>query len=62
MVIAACDNSPPQQWSVNSDGTIRSLPSGLSLDAVNRGTTVTTVRCRGRGRDHRRAASVTLLR
>lgn len=38
VVIAACDNSPAQQWSVNSDGTIRSLPSGLCLDAVDRGT------------------------
>jgi hypothetical protein len=39
VVIEYCDGSPEQQWSWGSDGTIRSLPTGLCLDAVNDGQT-----------------------
>ena len=33
-----CDGDPQQQWSWGSDGTIRSLPSGLCLEPVNQDT------------------------
>jgi hypothetical protein len=38
VIIWTCNGQTNQQWTVNSDGTIKGVQSGLCLDVVNSGT------------------------
>jgi hypothetical protein len=37
-IIWTCNGQTNQQWTVNSDGTIKGVQSGLCLDVTNSGT------------------------